>query len=137
VTVARPRQQQPAEAGKLNRKQYWQLKTAQSVRARYADGQPLTGKDLVYSLLRQHPRARAKLGAGVAAIVADRYICGSRCFFVVRQDGSAEDFSVPRCLGQNQPRSDRVRAMMARFSYDQVVRHFRPGGQHACSQGAA
>ena len=56
---------------------------------------------------------------------------------MVRQDGSAEDFSVLRCLGQNQPRSDRVRAMMARFSYDQVVRHFRPGGQHACSQGAA
>ena len=58
--------------------------------------------------------------------------------FVVRQDGSAEDFSVRRCPGQDQPRSDRVRAMMARFSYGTVMRHYlraRQGTAVAAWQG--
>ena len=49
----------------------------------------------------------------------------SRCFFVIRSDGSAEDFSTRKCLGQAQPRSAKVAAMMALFDYARVVAHFR------------
>lgn len=55
----------PAEAGKLTRKQYWELKAAQGIKDKYADGVPLTGADHAFmlGLLRQHPRAQAKAGA--------------------------------------------------------------------------
>jgi hypothetical protein len=127
VTTAQQQQRQPAEAAKLDRRQYLALKQAQAIRDRYADGQPLGQQDhtFVLGLLQQHPRAAAKIGPGVAAITADRFVGGSRCFFAIRTDGSAEDFSVAKCLGQTQPRTARVRALMASFRYEQVVAHFR------------
>jgi Protein of unknown function (DUF3223) len=101
--------QQPGEA-KLTGRQYGQLKAAQRIRDEYADGQPLTGKgyDLVYSLLQQHPRAQAKIGSGVQAITVDKFIGGSKCYFVLRTDGTCEDSGPRQCLGQTQRRSDRV-----------------------------
>jgi hypothetical protein len=59
MTSARPRQQKPAEPGKLSRRQFWQLKESQSIKDKNADGQPLTGADLslLMGLLRQDPRA--------------------------------------------------------------------------------
>ena len=62
MTSARPRQQKPAEPGKLSRRQFWQLKESQSIKDKYADGQPLTGAglSLLMELLRQDPRAAAR-----------------------------------------------------------------------------
>lgn len=108
--------------------QYRRLQAARAIKDRYADGEPLVGRDLAFmaAMLRQHPRAADKIGVGVAGIVAHRYIGGSRCFFVVRVDGSAEDFSARKCCGgSDPPRSARVRAMMAAFPRQRVVAAFR------------
>lgn len=91
------------------------------------DGVPLRGGDLDFAvgLLRQHPRAGQKAGAGIAAIVVHRYVTGSRCFFVIRPDGGAVDFSVRKCLGQDPPRGTLLRQLMAAFDYAAVARCYR------------
>ena len=79
------------------------------------------------------------MGCGIAAIIAHSYVGGSRCFFVIRTDGTAEDFSVYKCLGQDPKRSERVRAMMRAFPYSRVVRAFRlaPGAAAARARQTA
>jgi len=65
-------------------------------------GEHLRGGDLelVRTLLEHHPDRAAKVGAGVQGIKVDASLheSGSRCFWVLRTDGSVEDFSVRRCL---------------------------------------
>ena len=100
------------------------LYAARSIKDRYSDGEPLRGKDrrLLVALLKRHPKATSKIGPGVAAIVVDRFVGGTRCFFVVRTDGTVEDFSIYRCLGSDR-RTAKVLAMMRRFNYQAVPRH--------------
>lgn len=106
--------------------QYRQYKRAQEIRDRHADGEPLAGRDLAFMvrLLKQHPRAQAKIGCGADAILVHHYIGGSRCFFVLRQDGSLEDFSVRKCLGLELRRTSRVREMMRLVDFTVVARAY-------------
>lgn len=87
------RKQKPAAAVKLTGKQHRAL------------------KDLAFmiDLLKQHPRAQAKIGPGVAAITVDRFVGRPRCYFVVRSDGTCEDLSLRRLarLSRVAPRSRR------------------------------
>ena len=120
----------------LTASQYRQYKRAQEIRDRHTDGEPLAGRDLalVLGLLKQHPRARAKTGSGIGAVLVHRYVGGSRCFFVLRRDGSLEDFSIGRCLGQDLPRTPRVREMMRLFDLRVVARaYWRSGAAGARS----
>jgi hypothetical protein len=116
-------------------KAYWRTR---AIRAWYADGQPLDPSDMAFMrhVLDRHPRAAQKIGAGVHAIVCGAYVGGSRCFFVIRTDGTIEDFSVRRCLGLpvTSRRSAKLLAMMARFSPEPLRRAFlayRRSGQTA------
>jgi len=111
----------------LSPKRYRLLKITQEIRQRYPDGEPLSqqDRDFMLGLLRCHPRAQEKFGAGITDIVAHPFIGGSRCFFVIRADGSAEDFSVRKCLGQELQRSQRVALMMASFRYALVTSRYR------------
>lgn len=106
------------------RRLYW---LSGQIKQRYEDGVPLGGADAAFMLrlLRQHPRSAEKIGAGVRAVVVGRFISGSRCFFVVRTDGTCEDFSVPRCLGVKRSRSPRIAAMMAAFRYEAIYRTYQ------------
>eukprot|EP00434_Breviolum_minutum_P020826 symbB.v1.2.018372.t1/scaffold1462.1/size117239/5 len=67
-------------------------------------GQELHGDDLelVKALLAYHPAAKEKIGVGLQGIKVDRAPANhgrqSRCFWVVRTDGSEEDFSARKCL---------------------------------------
>lgn len=80
---------------------------------------------LLVKVLGKHPRAKQKIGPGIHAITCGTYIGGSRCFFVIRTDGSIEDFSLKKCLGRPvEPRTARVAALMARFSYERIRRVF-------------
>ena len=105
---------------------YRQYKRAQAIKERHADGERLTGHDLAFmlGLQRQHPHAQAKIGSGVDAILVHRYIGGSRCFFILRQDGSLEDFSVRKCLGLELRRTSRVREMMRLSDFTVVARAY-------------
>lgn len=104
------------------------LERIRDVRGRYADGVPLTGEDarFLYALLTHHPRSTQKIGCGVRAIVLHEYIGRTRCFFVIRTDGTAEDFSAGRCVTQDwQPLSAGTRALMAVFPYRRVLATWR------------
>lgn len=51
-------------------------------------------------LLKRHSDYKRKLGVGVAHFEVLGADFGSRCFHVVRTDGSYEDFSYPHCVNE-------------------------------------
>jgi len=61
--------------------------------------------DYVMALLLNHPRSTKKIGNGVKSIRVGRgYNSFNRCFHVVRNDESVEDFSVGKCIdGDHSP----------------------------------
>jgi hypothetical protein len=77
---------------------------------RYAIGRPLEGDDLadVLALLRRHPEAAQKIGCGIQAIEVQPSIFGTRCFRIVRSDGTETDFSYLSCIRErpNTPAQD-------------------------------
>lgn len=60
----------------------------------------LAGDDLavVLGILAHHPSVAQKVGAGVASIHVSPAKMGSRCFRIVRVDGTTTDFSYIKCL---------------------------------------
>merc|ERR1712061_895350 len=76
-------------------------RTARVLRA-HKLGDELRDSDfaLVRGLLEHHPDKDAKVGAGVRAIRVDASLheSNSSCFWVLRMDGTSEDFSVRKCL---------------------------------------
>jgi len=53
---------------------------------------------LVKGLLEHHPKGEAKRN-GMVGIKVDKSTQGeNRCFFMVKEDGTAEDFSAKKCL---------------------------------------
>uniref|UniRef100_A0A7N0SXH3 DCL protein n=2 Tax=Kalanchoe fedtschenkoi TaxID=63787 RepID=A0A7N0SXH3_KALFE len=70
---------------------------------RYNCGDQLSREDeeaIVNKLLTYHPNHKDKIGCGVDYITIDWHpeYRRSKCFFVVRRDGSGEDFSYRKCL---------------------------------------
>lgn len=119
----RPGQPQPRDYPALFRQ-------CQAIRDRYEDDVPLNRADrkVVLQALRGHPKGKAKFGAGVDAVVVRRFPGGGRCFFVIRHDGTAEDFSLRKCFpGEVVVREPdaRLRARMDDFDTSPVVRKFR------------
>jgi len=50
-------------------------------------------------LEKHHPKAQEKIAAGLAGVVVRMHPAhATRCFFVVRKDGTEEDFSFRKCL---------------------------------------
>lgn len=50
------------------------------------------------SLLDLHPRAKAKIGAGVKHFTVEPAKGGTRCFYITRVDGTRDDFSTGKCV---------------------------------------
>nr|AJA90757.1 DNA-directed RNA polymerase IV largest subunit [Cycas revoluta] len=77
---------------------------------RYKMGEmlPEADKSIVVKALLYHPRSKAKIGIGVQEIKigCNPAFSGSRCFTLVRMDGSIEDFSFHKC----------IKGLAARFS---------------------
>jgi len=70
-------------------------------------GETLEGKnfDYVMALLLNHPRASKKIGSGVKSIKVDQgHYSSNRCFHIVRNNGTTEDFSIGKCIdGDHSP----------------------------------
>lgn len=49
--------------------------------------------------LECHPRAAEKIGVGIHHFITGASPHGTKCFWVVREDGTCEDFSYLACLG--------------------------------------
>lgn len=90
---------------------------ARSILASARSGMSLSGEQYLFaaSLLEAHPDSIEKIGPGVAAIVAGpNPQFGSTCFFVVRTDGTREDFSFITAIdGEKDKRSQVLHAMRA------------------------
>jgi hypothetical protein len=65
---------QPVKSPKLTAQQYAHLDRIREIKARYEDRRPLVGSDAryIYMVLRNHPRAKQKVGVGVRAIFGCR-----------------------------------------------------------------
>jgi hypothetical protein len=63
-------------------------------------GATLKGNDYrdVEALLSGHPRAQEKIGSGIAELIVDSGEMGDKCFHVIRDDGSKENFSYKKCI---------------------------------------
>lgn len=103
------------------------LKEVDRIKRAYPDGEPLSGSDakFVYAVLTNHPRAAAKIGPGVRAITANTFVSNTRCFFVIRTDGTAVDFSARNViLDEWHLHRPPVQTMMDRFPYRTVIRQW-------------
>ncbi len=62
---------------------------------------PLTEENFAYvmSLLLNHPNATDKIGDGVKSlIISNGKFKGNRCFHIIRNDETIEDFSIGKCI---------------------------------------
>jgi hypothetical protein len=68
---------------------------------RHDVGEQVDGADGVdlAALLEKHPNYQLKIADGVAGFTVLRGQFGTRCFGIVRPDGSSEDFSYMKCIG--------------------------------------
>jgi hypothetical protein len=62
--------------------------------------EPIRGDDHAFllELLKKHPRAAEKVGAGVKHFTVENAKGGTRCFYLTRVDGLRSDFSFMKCL---------------------------------------
>ena len=56
-------------------------------------------------VLRRHPEAESKIGAGIRAIRITTSQWGNRCFEAMRVDGTSVEFSYLKCLKQKRERA--------------------------------
>lgn len=82
---------------------------------RYPLGGRLDEDDLAFmsSLLLRHTESTRKIRGGVAAMKVMPATYGTRCFFLVRHDGSETDFSFVNCISGKAPLQDLRQAMRA------------------------
>jgi hypothetical protein len=72
------------------------------------DGEKLTGNDsdFIKELLAFHEKGDQKLNNFEHFEVGEHpNFAKTRCFFVVRKDGSKEDFSISKCIGRLEQQS--------------------------------
>jgi hypothetical protein len=98
------------------------IASCQQIIAATADGEIVTGEatEFLAWLLDRHPRAAAKIGCGVAGFTVHKSGMGTRCFYVVRLDGTTTEFSFPSCISAPAPVT-RVRLAMRRAVADQII----------------
>lgn len=98
-----------------------------SIVAKYQNDRPIdkTDFDFVFDLLRNHPNAEAKIGAGVASIVVRRnpIYPATRGFYLYRIDGSSTDFSWVECVSPS-PKRKKVLAAL-RFAVESQTIAFK------------
>jgi len=66
----------------------------------YMCGEELKHEDLlsVSQMLQYHPEVQLKIGCGLKTILVDVHGKGTKCFFLVRTDGTRESFSLSKCI---------------------------------------
>jgi len=66
----------------------------------YALGAAISDSDLTFlrSAITRHPEAASKVGVGISHIEVRPADYGTRCFWIVRIDGTSERFSYKSCV---------------------------------------
>ena len=82
------------------------LKHYQDILSSYEIDDELIGEDFneIFDLIKNHPSAEEKIGNGVASIVVKGDAYGSKCFHIIRKDGSQDNFSYRKAVvGEARP----------------------------------
>ena len=58
----------------------------------------LARREFLIDLLKKHERVTETIGAGVKHFTVENAKGGTQCFYIMRVDGSREDFSTGKCL---------------------------------------
>ncbi len=90
-----------------------EMKRAQEL-FRAKPARPIIGNDhdFFVELLKMHPEADKKIGCGIERFEVRQTEFGWKSMFVVRNDGTAVDFSYRRCFGLSPNRSiNKLRAL--------------------------
>lgn len=97
---------------------------ARAIMARHAVGEPITGVDELFlrDLITCHPEAIQKTGCGISYFTSqiDPVWKTTRCFVIVRNDGSTTDFSFHTCIDGNDHRKDVLHALRHAVA-DQII----------------
>lgn len=66
----------------------------------YEVGDKVSVKDAIVleAALQRHPEAKAKIGGGIQDFSVRSADFGTKCFWVNRIDGTADDFSIDSCI---------------------------------------
>ncbi|WJI78038.1 MULTISPECIES: DCL family protein [unclassified Mesorhizobium] len=67
---------------------------------RYRPGDAVSAADVAFlaEALKRHPEARTKIGSGIRSFDVRSADYGTKCFWVLRTDGSEERFSYKSCV---------------------------------------
>ena len=111
-----------------------------SIIAKTGDGERLESKEdeaFVIELFKRHPNADKKFGSGIVSAFVGRpsVYRQTKCFYILRSDGSYTDISWTECIRATSHRDKVVRAMRALIK-PQVIefkREFFDSGGDTCS----
>lgn len=96
---------------------------------KYQINTPVDKPDLEFisELLKRHPEYETKVGSGIKEIVIklDGYWVKTRCFYIVRTDGTYTDFSYGNCIDNDTSREPfKMFNQSARSAVkDQIISH--------------
>jgi len=110
-------------AGHVFKTQKALIEHVRGIMARATPGKGLEGEDLEFmaALLKRHPDAEAKIGAGVRAIrLEPNPVWDTLMFVLTRVDGSETDFSYRECVSPSSHISD-VRAACRRAVVEDII----------------
>jgi len=82
-------------------------------------------KEELYWLLVMHPDSETKLGCGVLNFVVRKTDKGTRCFHIVRFDGSEENFSYLKCIDGEVSDGHRFRVACRMAIYNDMLEYRR------------
>jgi hypothetical protein len=76
------------------------LKYYRDILNSYDTGDVVIDEDFneIYDLLKNHPNAEQRIGAGVASIIVDATDYGGKCFHIIREDETKENFSYSKAV---------------------------------------
>jgi len=61
----------------------------------------------LYYLLLEHPSAHIKMGKRITSIIVDTAMHGTRCFYLLYDDGTKDDFSYTQCISNMKKNNDK------------------------------
>lgn len=113
----------------------------QAMLHRYSDGDEISSMDdqYLFEVIQRHPEVKDKVGVGIKRFYRDKSSSHpTSCFHLERYDGSATDFSLPRCISSKEPTLEIRFYKACRESVSQVLasqkKEIFKNGSVACSK---
>lgn len=91
----------------------------------YLNNVPLSteDEDFMLSVFEMHPNWGKKMGCGINYICVGNATYGTKCFFIVRNDGSSTDISFKKCITSKNEMEDIYKA--CRYAIEPIIIDFK------------